>query len=136
MEARDWPLRSNPRGMGRATQESNRPRQESTFYLVGHLTAVHDRMLALLGLGERLHPELDEVYITKGDRLLADPVSASGLRKAWAEVNRRLTVAFERFTPKDWLQKHEQFRFRNVAAIVTCEKDRDLRDLIRCSVSA
>jgi hypothetical protein len=30
----------------------------------------------------------------------------------------------------------EQFRSRNVAAIVTCEKYRDLRDLIVCSESA
>ena len=67
------------------------PDKNRLFYLVGHLTAVHDRMLPLLGLGERLHPELDEAYITNRDRLLADPVSASDLRKAWAEVNSKLT---------------------------------------------
>jgi hypothetical protein len=67
---------------------------------------VHDRMFPLLGLGERLHSELDDVYITNRDRMLADPVSASDLRNAWSEVNSRLTTAFERFTPKDWLQKH------------------------------
>jgi hypothetical protein len=82
------------------------PDKNRLFYLVGHLTAVHDRMFPLLDLGERLHPELDEVYITNQDRLLADPVSASDLRKAWAEVNSKLTAAFESFTPKDWLQKH------------------------------
>jgi hypothetical protein len=83
------------------------PDKNRLFYLVGHLTAVHDRMLPLLGLGERLHPELDEAYITNRDRLLPDPVSASDLRTAWAEVNHKLTAAFERFTPKDWLQKHD-----------------------------
>jgi hypothetical protein len=82
------------------------PDKNRLFYLIGHLTAVHDRMFPLLYLGERLHPELDEVYITNRDRLLADPLSASDLRKAWAEVNSKLTAAFERFTPKDWLQKH------------------------------
>ena len=76
------------------------------FYLVGHLTAVHDRMFPLLGLGERLHPELDEVYISNRDGMLADPLSASDLRRVWAEVNSKLTAAFERFTPADWLQKH------------------------------
>ena len=82
------------------------PDKNRIFYLVGHLTAVHDRMLPMLGVGERLHPELDEVYITNRDRALADPVSASELRKAWAEVNSKLTAAFEKFTPTDWLQKH------------------------------
>jgi hypothetical protein len=82
------------------------PGKNRLFYLIGHLTAVHDRMFPLLGLGPRLHPELDEVYITNRDRLISDPVSASDLRKAWAEVNGKLTAAFERFTPEDWLQKH------------------------------
>ena len=76
------------------------------FYLLGHLTAIHDRIFPLLGLGERLHPELDETYITSPDRVRADPLSATELRKAWTEVNTRLISAFERFTLEDWLQKH------------------------------
>src|ERR1700736_936000 len=87
-------------------QKQVAPGKNRLFYLVGHLTAVHDRMFPMLGLGERLHPELDEPYITNPDRALIDPVSASDLKKAWAEVNSRLTAAFERFTPEDWLQKH------------------------------
>jgi len=35
------------------------------FYLLGHLTAMHDRMFPLLGIGERLHTELDEPHIAK-----------------------------------------------------------------------
>ena len=62
----------------------------------------HDRRV----LGERLHPELDDAYITNADRALADPISAGGLRRAWAEVNNKLTAAFERFTLQDWLEKH------------------------------
>jgi hypothetical protein len=38
--------------------------------------------------------------------VLADPLSATGLRRAWAEVNDKLTRAFEGFTLEDWLQKH------------------------------
>jgi hypothetical protein len=67
---------------------------------------VHDRLFPLLGLGERLHPELDEPYITNADGGLTDPVSASDLKKAWSEVNGKLTAAFEGFTPEEWLQKH------------------------------
>src|ERR1700745_3227702 len=87
-------------------QKQVAPGKNRLFYLVGHLTAVHDRMFPMLGLGERLHPELDEPYITNPDRALTDPVSASDLKKAWTEVNRKLTAAFEGFTPEDWLQKH------------------------------
>jgi uncharacterized damage-inducible protein DinB len=63
-------------------------------------------MFPLLGLGDRLHPELDDTYITNPDKLLGDPLSATELRRAWAEVNNKLTAAFERFTLEDWLQKH------------------------------
>lgn len=87
-------------------QKQVAPGKNRLFYLLGHLTAVHDRMFSLLGLGERLYPELDEPYITNPDRALTDPVSASDLKKAWTEVNSKLTAAFEKFTSEDWLQKH------------------------------
>ncbi len=67
----------------------------------GHLTAVHDRLFALLGVGERLHPELDAAFITNPDGGQADPVSAAELRKAWSAVNTKLTAALEKFTPAE-----------------------------------
>lgn len=87
-------------------QKQVAPGRNRLFYLLGLLTAVHGRMFPLLGLGERLYPELDQPYITNPDRALADLVSPSDLKKAWTEVNSKLTAAFERFTPADWLQKH------------------------------
>lgn len=76
------------------------------FYLLGHLTAMHDRMFPLLGLGDRLHPELDEPYIANPDRVVADLLSATELRRVWSEVNNTLTAAFEIFSLKDWRHKH------------------------------
>ena len=108
-------------------QKQVAPGRSRVFYLVGHLLAIHDRMFPLLGLGDRLHPELDEIYITNPDRALADPLSATELRRAWADVNDKLTAAFEKFTLEDWLQRHtaisdEDFAkdpTRNRLAIVT-----------------
>jgi hypothetical protein len=37
------------------------------FYMLCHLTAVHDRLLPLLGFGERLHPELDDDFVINAD---------------------------------------------------------------------
>jgi DinB superfamily len=87
-------------------QQQVAPGKNRVFYLVGHLIAMHDRLFPLLGLGERLHPELDVTYITNPDRVLSDPLSATELRRAWAEVNSKLTTALERFRLEDWLQKH------------------------------
>ncbi len=82
------------------------PGRNRVFYLLGHLTAMHDRIFPLLGLRDRLRPELDKPYIANPDRVLADPLSATELRRAWAEANDKLTRAFEGFTLEDWLQKH------------------------------
>jgi hypothetical protein len=87
-------------------QQQVAPRRNRVFYVLGHLTAMHDRIFPLLGIGERLHTELDEPYITNPDRVLADPLSATELRRTWAEVNDKLTRAFAGFTLEDWLQKH------------------------------
>jgi uncharacterized damage-inducible protein DinB len=87
-------------------QQQVAPARNRVFYLLGHLTAMHDRMFPLLGIGERLHTELDEPYIANPDRVHADPLSATELRRAWAEVNDKLIRAFEGFTLEDWLQNH------------------------------
>jgi uncharacterized damage-inducible protein DinB len=87
-------------------QKQVAPGRNRLLYLVGHLTAVHDRMFALLGLGERLHPELDEIYIANPDQTLPDSIPASALKQAWGEVNSKLIAAFEKLTPQQWLEKH------------------------------
>ncbi len=87
-------------------QKQVAPDKNRLFYLLGHLTAVHDRMLPLLGIGERLHPQLDEVYLSNPDRTFADPLSAVDLKKAWSEVNVAIISAIEEFSIDDWLTKH------------------------------
>src|SRR5580698_6462450 len=87
-------------------QQHFAPGKNRVFYLLGHLTATHDRMFPLLGIGERLHIKLDEPYIANPDRVIGDPLSATELRRAWAEVNDKLIKVFEGFTLEGWLQKH------------------------------
>jgi hypothetical protein len=82
------------------------PNKNRAIYIVGHLIAVNDRLLPMLGLGERLHPELDDVYLTNPDRKLPDPLSTADLKKAWSEVHNKLAAGFEAMTPKQWLDRH------------------------------
>ena len=77
------------------------------YYLLGHLVAVHDLMLPLLRIGDRLHPELDEEFLSKPDRTFPDrELKPAELRKAWTEVNTTLTAAMEKLTPEQWLERH------------------------------
>ncbi len=87
-------------------QKTVAPGKNRLQYLVGHLTAVHDRMFPMLGLGERLYPQLDEPYLTNPDGTLPDPMTGTELKEALIEVNAKLTAAFEKLTPPEWLQKH------------------------------
>jgi hypothetical protein len=87
-------------------QKEVAPGQNRLIYLWGHLTAVHDRMLPLLGLGERLHPELDPVFISNPDRTVAKLPPAEELKKSWSEVNSRLFEGLENLSPAQWLERH------------------------------
>jgi hypothetical protein len=76
------------------------------IYLLGHLVAVNDAMLSLLGLGERLHPELDNAFITNPDKSGIIMPSIAELRQYWSEVHARLADRFQSLTPEQWFQRH------------------------------
>src|SRR5271169_5497835 len=44
------------------------PGKNRLIYLWGHLTAIHDAMLPLLGIGKRLHPEFDVAFVSNPDK--------------------------------------------------------------------
>src|ERR1700733_5108866 len=68
------------------------PGKNRLLYLLGHLTAVHDAMLPLLFLGPRLHPEMDEPFVTHPDKATQTLPSAQDVLQAWTEVNTRLSA--------------------------------------------
>jgi DinB superfamily len=82
------------------------PGKNRLIYLWGHLTAVHDRMLPLLGFGPRLHPEFDDPFLTSPDKTAPSMPSAEEVKKSWNEVNGKLRDGFAKLSAADWLQKH------------------------------
>jgi hypothetical protein len=82
------------------------PGKNRLIYLWGHLTAVHDAMLPLLGLGARLRPEWEEVFIAQPDKSNTALPASEEVKKAWDEINRRLSQGFAGWTAGDWLQRH------------------------------
>ncbi len=81
------------------------PGRNRGTYLIGHLTAVHDRMLPLLGFEDHHHPHLDEIFITSADKEKDMPPAAE-LRKYWKDVNDTLANHFKSQQPEEWLQRH------------------------------
>ena len=82
------------------------PGKNRLVYLWGHLIAVHDAMLPLLGIGARLHAELDVQFLTEANNTTSELPSAAHFAHCWTEVNDALLAGFDRFTPADWTQRH------------------------------
>jgi len=82
------------------------PGRNRLLYLWGHLTAIHDAMLPLLGMRERLHPEFDVAFVSNPDKSQAAIPSHEQVRRAWNAVNAELWKGFETMSWSDWLQRH------------------------------
>ncbi len=82
------------------------PGRNRLLYLWGHLTAVHDAMLPLLGLRERLHPEFDVAFVSNADKSRAGIPSHEQVCQAWNTINSELWKGFEKMSWSDWLQRH------------------------------
>jgi len=82
------------------------PGKNRLVYLFGHLIAVHDAMLPLLGIGPRLHPELDSPFLVGSDQVLADVPSAEQLLRLWDEVHAPLLAGMRAYTAREWTQQH------------------------------
>ena len=82
------------------------PGRNRVIYLWGHLTAAHDAMFPILGLGERLHPDLDAIFISSPDKAGAQLPTVGELRKYWDEVNGKLLSQFATLSADEWLHRH------------------------------
>ena len=82
------------------------PGKNRVIYVWGHLTAMHDAMLSILGLGPRLHPELDAIFVSNPDETAIQLPSGGELKKYWDEVNTKLLSEFARLSADEWLERH------------------------------
>lgn len=76
------------------------------IYLLGHLIAVHDDMIILLGLGEKLYPELNEPFIQSPDKAISEIPAAQELRVYWIKQKETLTQKFNSLRTEEWFEKH------------------------------
>jgi hypothetical protein len=81
---RSWKDNSAGTFLGALSQEELQrelaPGKNRLIYLWGHLTAVNDRMVAILGFGERLYPELDAMFVSNPDKTVHLTLSPEKLK--------------------------------------------------------
>lgn len=82
------------------------PGKNRGIYLLGHLVAVHDDMLPLLNLGDKLYPALYEPFIKSPDKSVNELPAAKTLREYSAHLNELLAQKFEQIQPDEWFLKH------------------------------
>ena len=89
-----------------ALQNEIAPGRNRGVYLLGHLLAVHDDMLVLLDMGEKLYPELHEPFLKYADKTVAQIPSAAALRIFWANQCAVIKQKFDSLKPEEWFAKH------------------------------
>jgi hypothetical protein len=79
------------------------PNRNRGIYLLGHLIAFNDMMLPLLGFGDRLYSELDDLFVCCADGYKDHYPPANTLKIYWYNVNETLTVKMNDLPISEWL---------------------------------
>jgi len=82
------------------------PGKNRGIYLLGHLIAVHDDMLPILGLGERHCPGLYDPYVKAPDKTVELKETVAELRGIWFGQCNQLEQKFAKLSPLQWFEKH------------------------------
>ena len=82
------------------------PGKNRGIYLLGHLAAVNDNLIPLLGFGEKLYPQLTPVFLSNPDKSgLASP-SLDELKQYWNKINTTLSENINRMKRAEWFERH------------------------------
>jgi hypothetical protein len=82
------------------------PGRNTGRYLVGHLAAVHDAMLPLLGFTDKLFPALTALFITSGENTSMAYPPLGELRSNLRQVTATLEEYFNSLPPSAWFSRH------------------------------
>lgn len=82
------------------------PGKNTGVYLIGHLIAVNDGMLPLLGFGEKRFPEMEAPFVKNPDKGDWEKQVIGELKEQLQAVNNKLSQGIAATTTHGWLQRH------------------------------
>jgi uncharacterized damage-inducible protein DinB len=83
------------------------PGRNSGHYLLGHLIAVSDSMIGLLGWGERTLKSLDAPFLANPEKKAGpEKPGAAQLREYWKSVNSSIAQHIQKTSADDWFKRH------------------------------
>jgi hypothetical protein len=82
------------------------PGKNTGIYLLGHLTAISDAMLPLLGFGEKIYPSLENIFINNPDRAGLEKPPIAELKNCLGVVNKKLSESIQATSSDEWFSRH------------------------------
>ena len=82
------------------------PGRNTGIYLLGHLIAVSDGMLPILGFSDRLFPALENIFIKTPDKSGLAMPTVTELKQNLDAVNANLAAHFAATSVDEWLSRH------------------------------
>lgn len=82
------------------------PGRNSGTYLLGHLIAVNDNILELMGWDEKQYPELENIFLRTPDKSGLPTPALSTLRQYWKDINAKISKHIAGMSPDDWFTRH------------------------------
>jgi hypothetical protein len=82
------------------------PGKNRGIYLLGHVLVVNDDALPVLNFGNKLYPELIDIFLKSPDKAVGKIPSATELRTAWKLLNEQMTDKMNSLSADNWFDKH------------------------------
>ena len=82
------------------------PGKNTGIYLLGHLAAVNDGLVTILGFGNKQYPELESVFLFNADKSGQPMPSVADLKKYWHKININLEAYIAKMKPEEWFTRH------------------------------
>ncbi|QEC69414.1 DinB family protein [Panacibacter ginsenosidivorans] len=82
------------------------PGRNTGTYLLGHLIAINDGMQVLMSLGDKLYPDLQNIFVDNADKSGFTFPSIAELKTYWNKVNETLRQHFNNMQFSAWFTRH------------------------------
>lgn len=79
-------------------QKQISPDRNTGHYIIGHLAAVNDAMLPLLGFGDKRFPDLESAFLKNPENAGIERPTIAETRRVWADLLGVLRENFERLS--------------------------------------
>ena len=87
-------------------QKEIAPGRNRLIYLWGHIAGFNGALFPLLGLGPKIYPDLEHMFLSNPDRTVPTIYWGKELKRISTRINDALWGAYSKWSPAEWVEKH------------------------------